>query len=349
MDTDVGSTTVIAGAQKIFEDLAEDVASHVHATRDHVYPQPHTYLTTHLVCMKAAGWTNIDFDTLAAVSGASALFGFQPGTFTPKYALLHIEIDRRIEEATGFGWEWVRFEGTEEAWRILRETIASHRAVKGWYGESILYSGIVEGDDPQERKVLALCDGSDYLDEWWGWQEFCESGIQQGKGSWGRHTEPVAMLAPDTLALRVVRDLVDWAGEHPQEVRHRFPEAAFGLAGIAAYRDACADVDAYPDCRACHDVNPQWAVRNSTARYLERIVAGDVAPPATREAIRKAAGLYKDAYAAWRQFNQLLGPAAPESAGRRPGIRHAAARSIDDALRFETQAIRLLRKALKVW
>ena len=39
------------------------------------YLQPGVYLSTHLVQMREAGWDDVDYDLLAAVSGSSALFG----------------------------------------------------------------------------------------------------------------------------------------------------------------------------------------------------------------------------------------------------------------------------------
>ena len=50
------------------------------------YPQPCVYLQMHYVEMHTTGWQTVDFDTLVAVSGASALFAYQPGEFRPKYA-----------------------------------------------------------------------------------------------------------------------------------------------------------------------------------------------------------------------------------------------------------------------
>ena len=82
---------------------------------EEVYIQPCVYLSMHLVAMRAAGWRDADMDTITAVSGASALFAYEPGEFMPKYANLHIGMDQRIAHATGFGYEWAPFEGGEEA------------------------------------------------------------------------------------------------------------------------------------------------------------------------------------------------------------------------------------------
>ncbi len=79
------------------------------------YVQPYVYLSFHLLEMHAAGWKDMDFDSLAAVSGASALFAYQPKEFMPKYCHVMIAPHTRIAEATGFGYEWVKFADAEGA------------------------------------------------------------------------------------------------------------------------------------------------------------------------------------------------------------------------------------------
>ena len=65
------------------------VASHRDWGEDaYPYPQPYVYLQMHWVEMHVLGWRDVDFDTIAAVSGASALFGYEHGTWRPKYANL---------------------------------------------------------------------------------------------------------------------------------------------------------------------------------------------------------------------------------------------------------------------
>jgi hypothetical protein len=68
----------------------------------------------HLIQMHVTGWQECDFDQLSAVSGSSALFGHQPGEFTPKYAHLSIGIDQRIAEATGFGYTRIYFNNIQK-------------------------------------------------------------------------------------------------------------------------------------------------------------------------------------------------------------------------------------------
>jgi len=123
-------TREVIGAVQEFKRLTHNLQGHMVVAAE-VYRQPPVYLTTHLVQMRVAGWEDMDFDTLAAVSGASALFAWQPNTYMPKYANLLIGMDKRIAEATGFGYEWTPFTDAEDAWAILKESIDSNRPPTG--------------------------------------------------------------------------------------------------------------------------------------------------------------------------------------------------------------------------
>jgi hypothetical protein len=149
-----------------FEHITQNVASHKNVLDEEVYPQPSVYLVSHLVCMRAAGWRDISFDTLAAVSGASALFAYEPGTFMPKYANLAIGMDERIAEATGFGWAWVPFDGAEEAWTLLKRGVDAGRPLKGWHAENVVFAGYQNAETPEERRVFAMTDGPEYYAKW---------------------------------------------------------------------------------------------------------------------------------------------------------------------------------------
>ncbi len=73
-----------------------------------------------LVQMHAAGWKEMDFDTLAAVSGASAMFGYEPGEFGPKYAFHRRSPNALVAQATGYATEAVRAKTAEDAWKTSR-------------------------------------------------------------------------------------------------------------------------------------------------------------------------------------------------------------------------------------
>ncbi len=77
-DDEMGRSVLLANVANDFRSFTDDLASHQIAFADTVYPQPCVYLVMHLIEMRAAGWTDVDFDTVSAVSGASALFAYEP-------------------------------------------------------------------------------------------------------------------------------------------------------------------------------------------------------------------------------------------------------------------------------
>jgi hypothetical protein len=329
-----------------FEAITQNVASHKNVLDEDVYPQPSVYLVSHLVCMRAAGWRDISFDTLAAVSGASALFAYEPGTFMPKYANLYIGMDERIAEATGFGWEWVPFDGAEEAWTVLKRGVDAGRPLKGGHAENVVFVGYQSATTPEERQVFAMTDGPEYYAKWWTWDEFEQWIADWSQNQLGRHTTLLIQSAPRAIVLRVLRDLVDWAEAPPDAVKQRYPNAKFGLEGIEAYAEDCADMEAFDDWHACHGINPQWTVRNSTAVYLDDVAETKIFSEPINAHLREAAVHYRDAYDAWREFYEQLGHGAPEGAGTMKSRRLAGAAAVREALAHEKAGIATLQKVL---
>jgi hypothetical protein len=296
--------------------------------------------------MRAAGWKAISFDTLAAVSGASALFAYEPGAFMPKYANLFIGMDERIAEATGFGWEWVHFDGAEEAWILLKRGIDAGRPLKGWHAENVIFAGYQDAEMPEERRVFAMTDGPEYYAKWWTWDMFTQWVADWSQGQLGRHTTLLIQAAPRAIVLRVLRDLVDWAESPPDAVKQRYPNAKFGLEGIRAYAEDCADVETFEDWAACHDINPQWTLRNSTAVYLEDVAETQIFPEPVNTLLREASAQYRDAYTAWQKFYKQLGHGAPDGAGTVKTRRLAGAAAVREALAYESAGIATLQEVL---
>jgi len=350
------SQVVLKDVVKAFKD-AQKVASHQDVSRPtKVYPQPSAYLYTHYVCMRAAGWDDVDFDRLAAVSGSSALFAYDPTTLMPKYANLHIDIDRRITEVTGFGFEWVKFTDAEDAWRIITETIDSGRPVKAPHYEDAIFAGYQNADRPEDRKILAMGDPFPDLEAWWSWKEFGD--WEKAAGTWnrrqlGRHTKRVRKTAAKTVAIRVLRDLVTWSGKPPAAVTKAFPKATFGLAGIDAYARDVGDFRKKPEkyfkdtswC-GCHGINPQWTVRNATAVYLERLAGTTTFGKKVNEHLAAAAKQYQATYAGWQAFYQQLGHGAPKDAWNTKTRRTAGAAAVREALEHEKAGVQEIRLAL---
>ncbi len=204
-------------------------------------------------------------------------------------------------------------------------------------------------------------DGPGTYARWWTWAEF-EEWVRLVEG-WhqkqlGRHSERLPKADDKDVALRVMRDLVDWSVQPPESVRQRFPRAKFGLAGIEALADAVADISRDTEycsgCESCHGLNPQWTVRNSTAVYLSR-AAGHF-PEGVRSHILAAAKEYRAAYEAWDEMVGHLPPSwakkqgwkpdAPDNAWELEENRRAGAAAVRKALRCEKAAIAQIQQAL---
>jgi hypothetical protein len=332
----------------LFQDLIGRYGEHAVAAGDEVYIQPYVYLSLHLIQMRAAGWTDSDFDQIAAVSGASALFAYQPGEFMPKYAHLNVDPDGRIAGATGFGYEWVDFEDVDGAWELLVESVDTGRPVKGWDWENILFSDYRDGAQVSARQVYAMADGPDTYARWLTWTEFAEwvARVKEWKcPQYGRHTRRVQVHPPEAVARRVLADLVAWSTTPPKAIRKRFPEATFGLAGIEAYGTDCEGAKD-DDWLACHNINPQWTIRNATGVYLNRLAEADIFSGEVNAHLRDAATQYRAAYECWQAFYTLLGHRAAEVARRMEARRLAGAAVARAWLAHERAGLGAIEQAL---
>ena len=332
-----------------FQDLILRQGEHSVACGDEVYIQPYVYLSAHLVQMRTQGW-DVDFDQVAAVSGASALFGYQPDDFMPKYAHLIVEPDRRIAEATGFGYEWVPFEGPEGAWHVLVESLDAGKSVKGWDWENILFAGYQDAETPEDRKVYAMADGPGTYSRWLTWAEFGEW-VQRMEG-WnecrvGRFSGRVEPKPPDEVAERVLRDLVVWSTEHPTSITERWPKATYGLAGIQRLADTLEASDTDEDWVACHPINGQWTVRNSTGVYLKRVAEGGLFSAPVNAHLLAATTEYRAAYKSWQQlYSDYLGHGVPEAKRKTKEHRLAGAAAVRQGLEHEKVALAEVGRAL---
>jgi len=340
---------VLQNAVDQFQDLILRQGEHSVQSGGEVYIQPHVYLSTHLVQMRAQGW-EVDFDQLAALSGASALFAYQPGEFMPKYAHLYVEPDARIAEATGFGYEWTAFAGAEGAWELLVDTVDSGRSAKGWDWENILFAGYQDAGQPEARKVFAMADGPETYARWLTWSEFGEwvERVQKwGMPRLGRPAGRVAALPADEVALRVMRDLVAWSSSPPDAVREAFAEATFGLAGIEACAADCESSDVSEDWLACHNINGQWSLRNATGIYLKRVAKARLFPEPVTAHLLAAARAYRAAYESWQElYNQYLGHHVPEPDRKTAAHRKGGAAAVRLGLDHERRALAEVRRAL---
>lgn len=343
-----GGQVVVQGIGELFHDYIGRYGQHAISVGTEDYIQPHVWLSFRLLQMRSAGWKDVTFDELGAVSGASALFGYQPGSWMPKYAHLAVAPDERVANATGFGHEWVRFADIEAAWAFVVESVDKDRPAMGWHWENVLFGGYRGAERSRDRMVFAMADGPDTYAKWWTWEEFGEwVTLVDGWNtrSLGRHTVRVPAKPADETAREVIGNLIGWSTEPPAKVRQNHREATFGLAGIEAYARDCADLAGHQDWTACHDVNGQWALRNSSSVYLSGVAEAGLFPAEANRHLLAAADAYRMAYANWQELYEQLGHNAPGRAGKMPGRREAGAAAVRRALDSERVAIEELKTA----
>jgi hypothetical protein len=341
------NTRLLQDAINEFDYVVKNIASHSNVLDNRIYPQPSTYLTTHYICMKVAGF-DIDYDILTTISRTSALFAYKPDDFMPKYAHLHINIDKRIEQATGFGFEWLAPTTADECYSMIKDSIDNNKLVKSTMYENVLFIGYSDHEIINKRKIYLLSDGADYYSEWGSWNAFLSWFKEWGHTKVGRFTKRTDPLNKKDIAIKVINDLVNWSTQPPQEVLDQYPEAKFGLEGINEYANDCENLKKYKNWKACHDINPQWITRNSTAVYLKNLADENIFNQDTNVHINKSSEFYKEAYLQWRIFNNYLGYVASKKAGRNKGNRTNGANAIRQALEYEKQAINELRTAIKL-
>jgi hypothetical protein len=160
-------------------------------------------------------------------------------------------------------------------------------------------------------------------------------------------------LTKNKIAFQVMKDAIDWSKNPPKAVKNRFPNTPFGFAAIQAYAEDIADFSGKPReyfketaWLGCHAINPQWTARNSTAVYLERLVADNIFSSEINTCLLAASNEYKAAYTRWKEFYIQLGHIAPENAWDRKTNRVVGGAAVHKALEHEKTAINELEKAL---
>lgn len=342
--SDEFTEVLLDNAVQIFDRVAED-------TNDK-YWQPRSAMTTHLVCMRAAGWRDADYGTLMTLSGFGISFVYEP---KQKFWVSYVPppgSDERITRATGFGWEWLRVRTAEEAWETLKQTIDTGKPVRAPYLEELVFAGYADAAKKADRKAFVLCVPFAHPGKWWTWQEFEKWFKTESHGFMGRHTKKVKPVAAKTMALEVMKNIVEWAEHHPHADNRAFGGAEFGLAGLQAYADDVADTTKgssyfHRGWMGCHNIYPQWTARKCTATYLRR--AAKEFPRAVAHHVRAAARQYDAAYAAWQEWEEHLGRAdkAPKNAWSTKKHRLAGAAAIREAIEHERAAIAEVESALQ--
>jgi hypothetical protein len=309
---------------------------------------PHGHLWFHRRQMEAAGWRE-PLDIVVAVSGASALFGYVEDGFMPKYAFHRVGVAGRVTKATGFGYEWVRYQDVDDAWRILKESVDAGKPVSAAHVEDVLFAGYQDAVAVEDRKVFAIALEPEDYGTWWSWKQFSRWSKSEGKHNGqrlGRHTKREEAEDPATVALRVMKDLVEWSQSPPESVRKAFPKAIWGVAAITACAEHCADIEGRKKWGFCHNLNSQWPTRKSTAAYLRKVAADNLFSEDVSKRLDGASDLYQKAYDEWVVAYKNVSWGGPDGGDANPENRKTAAAALRRAADAERAAIGEIEKIL---
>ena len=210
--------------------------------------------------------------------------------------------------------------------------------------------GYQDAETPDERQVYAMADGPGTYSKWLTWAEFGE--WVQRMEQWnecrlGRFCGRVDPKPPAEIAERVLRDLVSWSTETPKSITNRWPKAKYGLAGIEHYAATLEASDPNVDEVACHPINGQWTVRNSTSVYLKRVAEDCLFAAPVNAHLLAAAGEYRAAYDSWQQlYTQYLGHGVPGEKRKTREHRLGGAAAVRKGLAHEKAALAEVERAL---
>jgi len=323
------------------------------------YAMPYHYVIAMLTLMRAAGWRDMDYETLVVESGVGLSFGYKRNHCVAMYSLQEGAHDR-IAGATGFQLEWQVFADLEEAWAWVKETIDRGQPVAAEYSEFHIVAGYRQGEKPEDRQwyVLANEPTSAWNGDWLTWKQVNElSKACPWSNFGGRYAGKIAKWEPAETVQHVMEWIVEWSDRHPGRSKELYAGSLFGFEAIEAYASDIGDTaktleeDFVFGNNACHAITPQWTTRRYIAAYLEDRSALFDDP--ARSHILEAAARYRDADASWTLFDELLGQRYVHKHGgdqkvgwADPECRKKASAGIYAALEHEKAAVVALRAAL---
>jgi hypothetical protein len=320
-----------------------------------------------LTLMHAAGWTDVDYPTLAVESGVGLSFGYKRCHCIAMYGLQG-DAPERLAHAAGFELEWATHEDLDQAWTWVKEALDRGQPVGADYWEWHLIAGYRDGDGPEDRQwfVLAnepICawDGA-----WLTWKQIvkldqecpwskhrCRSAELTSKRYAGR----TAAWSPEETVRHVMEWIVTWSERHPAADKGAYQGSFFGFEAIAAYAADVGDLSKTVETdftfglNACHAITPQWGTRRYIGTYLADRAA--LFEGTVRERIQDAAARYHDAHAAWVAFDEQLGQRFVHKHGgdqdegwADPVRRSKGSAAVYAALEHEKAAVDLLCQAL---
>lgn len=304
-----------------------------------------TDLMMRLICMRSAGDTACDYETLAVVSGHAFAFAYHPKKFWLMYETPDSpwDTDKRIVDATGFAWEGIKAGSADEAWSVIKQQIDAGRPLAAHWFDHFLIAGYEDSAEKTGRKAYVL--GKWGPPGWMTWQELEEWTQRFGRLCWcaGKATK----TDEREMARALLKKAVEWGRGDGRANVDFMKDGNFGPAGMEAFAADVADVSKPIDyfdrawC-ACHAVNRQALGRKCAAVWLGRIAAEF---EKSADALRAAAREYMAAYEEWCMFRKRMSPppdaqkGAMEKLWADPALRAAAAADIRRAAACEAAAV----------
>jgi hypothetical protein len=341
------------------ERVLEDVVADFRAISVEEYAMVYHHITVMLTLMHAAGWTDMDYPTLAIESGVGLSFGYKRNHCIAMYGL-QADAPERIAHTNGFQLEWAAHDDLEQSWAWVKETIDRGQPVGADYLEWHVIAGYREGDVPEDRGwyVLANEPIADWDGAWITWEQM-EKFAQDWP--WSKHrcryAGRVEEWTPKETAQNVIEWLVTWSEQHPAANKDAYQGSLFGFEAIAAYAADLGDMSKTVEedftfgNNACHAITPQWGTRRYIGDYLADKAA--LFQGVVVERMREAAARYHDAHAAWIVFDDQLGQRFVRKHGGKqeegwadPERRAKGSDAVYAALEHEEAAVASLREAL---
>jgi hypothetical protein len=321
------------------------------------YWQPRSWAQAQLVCMRTAGWEDVDYETIMTVSGFGPSFSYHPsGLWWAQYVPPQ-GCDRRIAQATGFGYEGIWCQTAEDYWQALKETIDDGKSVHAPYLEDMVLVGYREAHNRVDRKVKPLAPVGVEPDSWWTWRDFKEWFAEESHGFLGRHTARVQQAPLRQSATTVLETIEKLSHADSRAESPDWAGVRWGLDGLRAYASDVGDVSRsgvpdqyfYSGWMGCHAIYPQISGRTCTAVYLQRLGEAGVFHQEVNARILAAAQEYLAARAAWGEYERHLGNRVIAEVGNGWMIeerRLAGTAAIRQAIEHEEAAIAEVREAL---
>jgi len=286
----------IQGGQRFLADVVKDIEEVVQKEGE----SGRLHVMHFLFAMRAAGW-DVDYAQVISLTGLPFVFTYQADNRHAAYAIPD-GWESRTANATGFSWEWVHQETTEDAWRIVKESVDSGRVVWAEWMEGVTFAGYKDADATADRKVFAIAPVFALPGRWWSWSEFEEwwrdwaSPALPFRTDFGRHAGDIVPVSSREGALVVLRNIPGWAESN--------------LPGLAAYADDIEDtakgVEHIDEAwRGCHAIMAVSSPHKYAAPYIRQIA--DLFSSPVREHLLAAADAYQAAYSGWTDFYGHLG------------------------------------------